>query len=171
MHRFMRCAALALLATACVSTGTPTAPSSATTEPSFLRTPQHFTIRFPLEVTAVALCTGEQISLVGELREAVTLVSDETGALLHVTDNGTLDAVGTGSVTGAKYLFHDAHQSVFNTPNGAAVHFTQKINDAAENISQGSLDNLVFHLDIHLIVTGQGIEKLTVDHGTLECVG
>jgi hypothetical protein len=115
MHRFMRCAALALLATACVSTGTPTAPSSATTEPSFLRTPQHFTIRFPLEVTAVALCTGEQISLVGELREAVTLVSDETGALLHVTDNGTLDAVGTGSVTGAKYLFHDAHQSVFNT--------------------------------------------------------
>ena len=173
MHRlFLVPAVLAsALALGCDSTGTPTAPSSATAEPSFLRTPQHFTIRTPLEVTAVALCTEEQIPLVGEVREAVTLVSDETGALLHFTDKVNLDAVGTGSVTGAKYLFHEAFQLHFNTPNLPAAHTTITVHEIDQNITQGSLDNLVFHFDIHVTVTGQGIEKTTVDNGTLECVG
>jgi hypothetical protein len=172
MHRlFLVPAVLAgTLALGCDSTGTPTAPSSATTEPSFSLTAQHFTNRTQFEETAVASCTGDELTLVGELSEALTIVSDEVGAL-HVTDNVVIQAVATGSVTGAQYVFHDVFQFHFNSPNGAAVHFTQTVHETAHNITKGSLDNRLFRFDIHVTVTGQGIEKTTVDNFTAVCVG
>jgi hypothetical protein len=171
MHPLLRCAGLAVLTTACDSIGTPTAPSSATPVPSFIRTAQHFTNRTPFEVTAVASCTGEEITLIGEVREALTSVTDEAGGELHFTYNAVTRAVATGSLTGAQYVFHDVFQVHFKSPSGPAVHATQTVHQTAHNITKGPLDNRLFRFDIHVTITGQGVEKTTVDNFTAVCVG
>jgi hypothetical protein len=170
MHRILRCVALALLATACDSTGTPTAPNSAPTKPSFLRTTQHFTNVTPFEETAVGSCLGEEITFVGEVRETLTLVSEE-GGVVHVSDTFVTQEVGTGSVTGAQYVFRDVFQVHFNSPSGAAIQFTQTVHETAHDITKGPLPNRLFSFDIHVTVTGQGVVKTTVDNFTAECVG
>jgi hypothetical protein len=53
-------------------------------------------------------------------------VSDETDAVLHTTLNLEIHAVGTGSVTGTRYLFHDVFHDSENRPNVSSPHFTEQ---------------------------------------------
>jgi hypothetical protein len=162
--------ASALFAAACSPNDNPTEPGAAAAEPNFYET-QHLTNRTPFELTAVAQCTGEEVTLVGEVREALNLVVDETGELLHVSDHIVTDAVGTGASTGAKYLFHDVSRIDFNEPNLTAPQATFTTSQTRHTVSQGALDNRLLNFDFHITVTGQGVEKVTVDNFSLTCLG
>jgi hypothetical protein len=162
----------AALLAGCDSRGTPTGLAITDAEPSLLRTVQHFTSVTPLVETAVAGCTGEEVIFVGEIRQALTIVTDPaTGTDLHISDQIEIHEVGTGSITGAKYVFNEVERVNFNTPSLPAPNSTFTQHVTARDITQGSLDNRLFSIDFHVTITGQGVAKTTVDNVTITCTG
>ncbi len=73
-------------------------------------------------------CNGEQIILTGTVRSEMTVVGSremlDAGSYLHIEFQQQVRATGTGSATGATYIFSDIFHGGFNLPNGPAPHFT-----------------------------------------------
>ena len=168
----LRFALATLLAAGCEPNGTLTDLSSSATSPSFSRTAQHFRTVEQLEISDVDLCTGEPFTVVGEARVSQTLVFDETGTLLHETFTVHLDAVGTSSISGTKLHFISGNQIVSQSRSGsdpALITLTGKV--IGRLVTQGPAVNHLFDFIIHVTVTGQGVEKVTVDRESFVCHG
>ena len=164
--------AVATLLAACEPNGTLTEPSPAATSPSLSRTVQRFTTVDQLEISDIDLCSGEPFTVVGEARVSQTLVFDETGTLVHETFTVQLDAVGTGSITGTKLHLIIGNQNVSQSRSGtdpALITLTGRL--IGRLVTQGPQVNHLFDFIIHVTVTGQGVEKVTVDRESFVCHG
>lgn len=163
---------VATLLAACESNGTPMGPSPAATSPSLSRTVQRFTTVDQLEISDVDLCTGEPFTVVGEARVSQTLVLDETGTLLHETFTVQLDAVGTGLITGTKFRLLSGNQIISQSRTGTEpVLITSTGKVIGRLVTQGPQANHLFDFIIHFTVTGQGVEKVTVNRESFVCRG
>jgi hypothetical protein len=142
----------------------------ASREPILARTAVHFTETIPtnITVTGVTFCTGEDIPFVGTLTTSTNTVSDD-GIDFHTSVQETAVGKGTGLITGAKWLVNQQNHFSFNTPNLPAPDFTAGTHMTVELISQAGLPNLLLSLDVHLLATGQGQFKTTVDNFSAKC--
>jgi hypothetical protein len=141
-------------------------------EPSLVRTAVHSTETIPVQgtVTEVTFCTGEDIGWVGTLTTSTNTVSDD-GVDFHTSVQETAVLKGTGLITGAKWKVTQQNHFSFDTPNLPAPNFTATDHVEVELISQGSLPNLLLSFDVHMLATGQGTFKTTVDNFTAKCRG
>ena len=141
-------------------------------KPNLARTAVHSTTTIPIQgtVTGVTFCTGEDIGWVGTLTTSTNTVSDD-GIDFHTSVQETTVLKGTGLITGAQWLVHQQNHFSFNTPNLPAPNFTAGTHVTVELISQGPLPNLLLSFDVHLLATGQGEFKTTVDNFSAKCRG
>ena len=141
-------------------------------EPSFIRTVAHSTETIPIQgtVTGTTFCTGEDIAWTGTLTTSTNTVSDD-GIDFHTSVQETAVLKGTGVITGAKWLVNQQNHFSFNTPNLPAPNFTATDHVNVEIISKGGLPNLHISFDVHMLATGQGQFKTTVDNFSAKCEG
>lgn len=135
------------------------ATSSSAAEPPAYTETQHLT--FPVEATFETMCMGEEALFVGELDEIVHLTIDPTGHL-HVAFATHLNIVGTGLVTGTTFRYVQAEagpQSGDFFGDGSPTEST--FTHTSRMISQGSGQDLFFHMTLHVTVNANG--ELTAD--------
>jgi hypothetical protein len=145
-------------------------------EPSLLRTVAHSTETIPIEgtVTGTTFCTGEDIGWVGTLTTSTNTVFEPGVGIdlpYHTSVQETAVLKGIGLITGATWLVNQQNHFSFDTPNLPAPNFTATDHVTVELISQGGLPNLLLSFDVHLLATGQGTFKTTVDNFSAKCRG
>ena len=159
--------ATALLA-ACEQSNSPVGPSA--NGPSFGSTVERFAESHPIAATITNPCNGEDIALVGVARNTTITVSqpDNTN---HTTVDGIIQGTGTGLISGDAYRFSARFHFSFQTPNLLAPNGTTFTSDDLTVVSMGGDENFFFTFDVHVVVTGTGEVKTTVENFTGECRG
>jgi len=150
----------------------PTASNAVDATPSFSTTTEHIsTTKQPIEVVVETACLDETVTLTGFITATENDVLDEDGNLLHFANTGTIHATGTGAVSGELYRLHQRFQFKFDTPSLIAPHGVITNHTAGRLVTEGGALNEIGDIVFHLVFTGQGLEKVTVDYTRGQCVG
>lgn len=158
----------ATLVAACEQSNGPVGPAA--DGPTFLSTAQRTAESHSIATTITNPCNGEEIALVGVARNTTITVSqpDNTN---HTTVDGNIQGTGTGLTSGDAYRFSARFHFSFQTPNLLAPNGTTFTSDDFTAVSMGGDENFFFTFDVHVVVTGTGDVKTTVENFTGECRG
>lgn len=150
-----------VLAMGCDRTG-PTAPAE--TDPLLTKHQiTHIDERSgQFELRGLEGCFGELVIVKGTLRyKEHTMTDPATGNQDHTRFIFFEEGTGVGQRTGRVWKFKEKLQGNFNTPNLAAPHGT--FTRTASTRFIGSGPTLVVKLTLHVVINGQGIEKVVVN--------
>ena len=109
-------------------------------------------------------CFGELVVATGTVRfRQHTATSTITGNENHTKLTFYLDGTAVGQRTGRVWKYKDSSSLQFNTPNLTAPqgNFSTKV--VARLISQGKQPNAVLKLRLHVVINGQGVQKVVID--------
>ena len=107
-------------------------------------------------------CFGELVIVRGTLRyKEHTMTDPATGNQDHMRFAFFEEGIGVGQRTGRVWKFKEKLQGNFNTPNLAAPHATFTRTATTRFIGNGG--TLVVKLALHVVINGQGIEKVVVN--------
>ena len=122
----------------------------------------------PFAIDDVNPCTGEAVSIEGELTITVQDVADAQGGE-HFTFTLVPHLVRGVGESGATYKAVGGARSHFNfTPGGV---FNETLTDTFNLISQGGSDNFVTHFVFHVTVNANGELTVVVIQEQAECRG
>ena len=150
-----------LLAMVCDRTS-PTAPAE--TDPSLGR---HDITRIDertgeFELRGLEGCFGELVIVRGTLRyKEHTMTDPATGNQDHMRFTFFEEGTGVGQRTGRVWKFKEKLQGTFNTPSLTAPHGTFTRTATTRFIGNGPTP--VVKLALHVVINGQGIEKVVVN--------
>ena len=173
MRGYTRWLALSALLAACEGAEPgPTAENASDLAAVERHVAQHSTSTIPEDSYSINPCNGETVHFTGIITDQVNTVA-VGDATLHLEDQGTLSASGTGLSTGVSYRVHASSGVTFNFPNPTAANatFTER-------------DHFHFHADtrgldfmgaffVHVVVLPSGEVKVTreVDSEAGVCLG
>ena len=114
------------------------------------------------ELRGLEGCFGELVIVTGTLRfKEHTMTDPATGNQDHTSLVFFEEGTGVGQRTGRVWKFKEKLQGNFNTPNLAAPHATFTRTATTRFIGNGP--TLVVKLALHVVISGQGIEKVVVN--------
>ena len=115
-------------------------------------------------------CFGELVVVTGGVKfKQHTATSIATGNENHTKLTFYLDGTAVGQRTGRRWKYKDISSIQFNTPNLAAAqgNFISRV--TARLISQGKQSNAVLKLDLHVVINGQGVQKVVINTAKGPC--
>lgn len=139
--------------------------------PSYRSTVLRDNVRFPFE-TSVLSCSGEVIDVVGYHQFMIHQLINEEGVekqfVIHERTAGT----GRSQTTGAKYEFRDRFLIVGQSQGVGQGGASFTSHQTLHLIAQGSLDDRVLvQQTVHIVLTGNGIERVTRETEFDQCRG
>jgi hypothetical protein len=120
------------------------------------------------ELRGLEGCFGELTIVTGTLRyKEHTMTDPSTGNQDHTRFTFFEEGTAVGQETGRVWTFKEKLQGTFNTPNLAAPHATFTRTATTRFIGNGP--TLVVKLALHVVVTGDGIQKVVVNSAKGPC--
>jgi len=109
-------------------------------------------------------CFGELVVATGTVRfKQHTATSTATGNEDHTRLTFFLNGTAVGQRTGRRWKYKDVSVLQFNTPNLTAPQGNFATRLVARLISQGKQPNAVLRLRLHVVINGQGVQKIVID--------
>jgi hypothetical protein len=132
--------------------------------------PEISIVRAPVDIIIDNPCTGETVDLNGELLLGTALVLNANGGIHEQSMLHVANLVGVGETSGTVY--HSIIQSpqVVNV-NGSGLPFEATQTVTINLLSQGSTENLIAHITLHLTINAAGEATAEVAHAVLGCRG
>jgi hypothetical protein len=132
--------------------------------------PQIIIVRAPVEVTIDDPCTGETVDLNGELHLNVSLVVDGNGGIHAKSILLVANLSGVGETSGLVYhAVIKSPQVVSISGSGFPLEATQTA--TVNLLSQGSADNLIAQITLHLTINPAGESTAELAHAMIGCPG
>lgn len=122
----------------------------------------------PIEEVFPNPCTGETITLTGEMVIMVHDLDDAAGGF-HETFTIVPHGVTAVGASGTQYRSIGAHSDSFSTGTGRATTFSFSV--AFLVVSEGGTDNFVAKATIHFTVNAKGDVTAELEGFRAECVG
>lgn len=109
-------------------------------------------------------CLGELIIGSGTVRyKEHTLTDPATGNQDHQTVMFFLNGTAVGQQTGRVWSYKEISQLTFNTPNIEAPQGNFATWVKTRLISKGKQPNATIQLRLHVVINGQGVQKVVID--------
>jgi len=120
------------------------------------------------ELRGLEGCFGELVIVTGTLRyKEHTMTSTTTGNQDHMSFTFFEEGIAVGQRTGRVWKFKEKLQGKFNTPDLEAPHATFTRAATTHFIGEGG--SLIVKLVLHVVVEGNGIERVVVDAAKGPC--
>jgi hypothetical protein len=130
--------------------------------------PVNVTLNIPADVRPNPCRSGDFVNLSGRLHILIYTRSDGMGGF-HLQSINDETASGRSLVTGIKFNGSDRYAHYFYA--GAPFPAVDTYQHDLRLTSQGSEDNFLMRLQMHLTVNALGVPTAVVDNWTLECTG
>jgi hypothetical protein len=132
--------------------------------------PEISIVRVPVDISIDNLCTGETVDLNGELHLNNALVLAGNGGIHEHSMLLVANLVGVGETSGIVYQGIINSSQVLNI-DGRGLPFEATQTVTINLVSQGSADNLIAHIILHLTINAAGEATAEVAHAVLGCRG
>jgi hypothetical protein len=118
----------------------------------------------PISVDIINPCTGETITLSGNLHLSFSVTNNGAGGF-HLSEHQNFQGISGIDSSGVKYQATGVFNSEFNVQAGEEYTSASSYN----LISQGAGDNVMGHTNFHYTVNPDGTVTAYVDNSNVEC--